>query len=96
MLLFIVLRSSDHWSPPDFNTSHVTVYHGNVQQNLAQQRNFNTSHVTVYRRKIEFIPIGFKHFNTSHVTVYQEMAESGNKLYLFQYISCYCLSTWSQ
>ena len=32
-------------------------------------------------------------FNTSHVTVYPEGEKTMANMNLFQYISCYCLST---
>ena len=35
-----------------------------------------------------------KHFNTSHVTVYPQPLELSYSFLLFQYISCYCLSTY--
>ena len=54
---------------------------------------FNTSHVTVYR--FRFIPTAAvrNNFNTSHVTVYLDFSAFDAKVNVFQYISCYCLST---
>ena len=54
---------------------------------------FNTSHVTVYL--LFSIPSFFANFNfnTSHVTVYQNKSAYDIAKEIFQYISCYCLST---
>ena len=55
--------------------------------------NFNTSHVTVYRYVSSAPSKSPIYFNTSHVTVYRislSITITGN---VFQYISCYCLST---
>ena len=35
-----------------------------------------------------------KYFNTSHVTVYHDNSNRYLRFYVFQYISCYCLSTF--
>ena len=53
---------------------------------------FNTSHVTVYLH-IELKKIDKDtYFNTSHVTVYLFKSPFMCYNFLFQYISCYCLS----
>ena len=35
-------------------------------------------------------------FNTSHVTVYHNGDGNANGVHIFQYISCYCLSKWTE
>ena len=77
----------------NFNTSHVTVYQ-NVHYVLeAHFQNFNTSHVTVYPDFSSSSSLPLPNFNTSHVTVYRLMLRSILRLTLFQYISCYGLSS---
>ena len=56
-------------------------------------RYFNTSHVTVYQRLFRRPVASATNFNTSHVTVYLKLNLSILKEFLFQYISCYCLSS---
>ena len=53
---------------------------------------FNTSHVTVYPLTIIDLNL-LSHFNTSHVTVYRCWTRCSFYRDIFQYISCYCLST---
>ena len=49
MLLFIAKRRTINIFGSIISIHLMLLFiHGNVQQNLAQQRNFNTSHVTVY------------------------------------------------
>ena len=76
----------------DFNTSHVTVYHGVTEVKIPDELHFNTSHVTVYRLSDNLLSVRTAYFNTSHVTVYRNELGKAFILTGFQYISCYCLS----
>ena len=58
-----------------------------------QSQYFNTSHVTVYPLLVLMMALVIAYFNTSHVTVYPEGEKTMANMNLFQYISCYCLST---
>ena len=53
-----------------FNTSHVTVYPCDAEDQLLIIFHFNTSHVTVYRSLHSAVCFSRPDFNTSHVTVY--------------------------
>ena len=76
----------------NFNTSHVTVYP--VEDPRSKElAHFNTSHVTVYQNHHRAETVGTPYFNTSHVTVYQERIKASYREGIFQYISCYCLSS---
>ena len=55
-------------------------------------KHFNTSHVTVYPLSPRYYGIHFPNFNTSHVTVYHGAICKTCRNFIFQYISCYCLS----
>ena len=60
--------------------------------NPQPKQNFNTSHVTVYLVAGLFATLYVQDFNTSHVTVYHRTIIENVHVYVFQYISCYCLS----
>ena len=49
MLLFILVLPQGSPFVLNFNTSHVTVYHGAQSNIVSIHADFNTSHVTVYR-----------------------------------------------
>ena len=77
-----------------FTTSHVTVYQ-NAYKNTNHRIYFNTSHVTVYHYKCYSRDGNSTNFNTSHVTVYHVSKPRIIVVTVFQYISCYCLSSSS-
>ena len=56
-------------------------------------RYFNTSHVTVYLAGVLEDWSNVVYFNTSHVTVYPTLKKRFIGAHLFQYISCYGLSS---
>ena len=93
MLRFIVVPSAP--TPtivPDFNTSHVTVYHRHQLHHILFHPYFNTSHVTVYQDRICLLKVTNGNFNTSHVTVYLTYGIYVRGINAFQYIPCYGLS----
>ena len=77
-----------------FNTSHVTLYQP-CRCWWEWGRSFNTSHVTLYLFKITSVGGPYTRFNTSHVTRYLEEACKKACEFMFQYISCYSLSSIS-
>ena len=93
MLLFILTRTFVPSLKNNFNTSHVTVYRAKTFRNHTMFFYFNTSHVTVYPIHSSLSINLIAYFNTSHVTVYLFVFPHINNYILFQYISCYCLSS---
>ena len=93
MLLFINTSPVNPQPKQNFNTSHVTVYPFYLSVYTIQYCYFNTSHVTVYPLLVLMLALVIADFNTSHVTVYPEGEKTMANMNLFQYISCYCLST---
>ena len=93
MLLFILHTIKQEYQSQYFNTSHVTVYPFYLSVYTIQYCYFNTSHVTVYPLLVLMLALVIADFNTSHVTVYPEGEKTMANMNLFQYISCYCLST---
>ena len=75
-----------------FNTSHVTVYRLNQQDLYSNEEYFNTSHVTVYPNAD--VPISATAVISIHLMLLFINIGHGvyYGIYLFQYISCYCLS----
>ena len=75
-----------------FNTSHVTVYR--CRRSGRNCRCIISIHLMLLFIDIARIknPIK-KNFNTSHVTVYHAFSKNIVKQMIFQYISCYCLSS---
>ena len=88
-------RRTRSWIIQYFNTSHVTVYLLQIHRINRIKTNFNTSHVTVYRQpdrayhRMDGISIHLMLLFIVNVTKYSQVFA------LFQYISCYCLSTIS-
>ena len=58
-----------------------------------KRNRFNTSHVTLYRIQKRNTGNLYHCFNTSHVTLYLVLCAVASLVCLFQYISCYSLST---
>ena len=71
----------------NFKTSHVIVYLEFRDRFLCKIHYFKTSHVIVYRSICRFLD-----FKTSHVIVYLSAASAVVLNFIFQNISCYCLS----
>ena len=92
MLLFIMkpirlLRSSSN-----FNTSHVTVYL------ISDIKPFKSTIISIHLMLLFILSLMMlrsflSHFNTSHVTVYRNILSVRCHSIIFQYISCYCLSS---
>ena len=75
----------------NFNTSHVTVYPTRSERQI-QQRAISIHLMLLFIEVEKMHEIPKIHFNTSHVTVYRPFHPLARLPYLFQYISCYCLS----
>ena len=92
MLLFIAVPSPRKFSMYDFNTSHVTVYPNKPDMEKIIKVYFNTSHVTVYHYRP--LPSTCLRLISIHLMLLF-IGKSGTRVYriwIFQYISCYCLS----
>ena len=78
-----------------FNTSHVTVYHKRCWSESRRSNDyFNTSHVTVYQQNSYCIR-SFCFISIHLMLLFINATKQGVKVQTsFQYISCYCLSTW--
>ena len=88
-------RRTRSWIIQYFNTSHVTVYLLQIHRINRIKTNFNTSHVTVYRKRDKILP------SICPISIHLMLLFIGSLIERiiewmeFQYISCYCLSTWS-
>ena len=80
----------------DFNTSHVTVYQWLQLRLNTKLIDFNTSHVTVYQQqRLCYWCICFISIHLMLLFIYlQDYNSDMSKI--FQYISCYCLSSSSK
>ena len=91
MLLFILFSIPNFFANFNFNTSHVTVYpmhlriaSSDIAISIHLMLLFIINRKDYLRKKTNF--------NTSHVTVYRLEMSMYKFSYIFQYISCYCLS----
>ena len=93
MLLFISPRRGRNGGKESFNTSHVTLYHGEASVAYTLFRRFNTSHVTLYRQRCH------RQGQRIHVSIHHMLLfiyppnEHTHPYIRFQYITCYSLST---
>ena len=76
----------------DFNTSHVTVYHHRKLWGH-QEISISIHLMLLFIYLFSHTLITIFYFNTSHVTVYRHGGLHNSVSTLFQYISCYCLSS---
>ena len=93
MLLFILLEFDLALVFPTFQYISCYCLSSSLMSKKKRMNHFNTSHVTVYLRQLRTLSESRVDFNTSHVTVYRLMHQNGVWIMVFQYISCYCLSS---
>ena len=79
----------------NFNTSHVTVYLTTYSVMFPSQV-ISIHLMLLFILSNAMVATGSVYFNTSHVTVYPVDGSLSSFSFLFQYISCYCLSLYSK
>ena len=93
MLLFIYRRKGKRTYNMQISIHLMLLFIAENAIRNSSKYDFNTSHVTVYHQNLMILELKQKYFNTSHVTVYRYQSPVGTYQYIFQYISCYCLSS---